>query len=275
MYSHVIRDYFDDGRITVPSLAARLQNKMRAAHDLEVIARRRGIRIEEPFTGDMIGPFQILSPGREWYVHWLVPAFEKSPDATSNRAGGLQQAGAWNIGALALDPMITDEWIIESWFAESLREDVTTTAENESSVVLYGNFGGRGVLLTGDAGIQALHHTAAVAEYSGIDLPSTLRFMQIPHHGSRHNVSTAALDRLLGPRQGFTGLPPDRVAYASAGKNSKSHPRQAVMNAFWRRGFQPFATRGTALRYSYQMPPRLGWGPATPMAFSETVETWD
>jgi hypothetical protein len=271
----LIRHHFDDGRITVTSLEARLQDRMRAAHDLEVIARRRGVPMEEPFAGKAIGPFQVLSPSDDWYVHTLVPAFEKSPDVTTNRPLGPLPASTGIIGALALAPTALGRGLVENWFFETLRDDVTTTAENESSVVLYGNFGGHGVLLTGDAGVHALHRAAAIAECSGTDLRGTLRFVQIPHHGSRHNVSTAALDRLLGPRQGFTGLPPDRVAYASAGKNSKSHPRQAVMNAFWRRGFQPFSTRGTALRYSYQMPPRPGWGPATPMAFSERVETWD
>ena len=274
-YSPLIRHYFDDGRITSASLSARLQDKMRAAHDLEILARNWGIRIEEPFAGKTIGPFQILSPVQDWYLHSLVPAFEKSPDASSNRLAGPPSASAGIMGALALAPTSIGRWLVENWFVETLRDDVTTTAENESSVVLYGNFGGHGVMLTGDAGIQALHRTAAMAEYSGIDLPGTLRFMQIPHHGSRRNVSTAALDRLIGPRKGFTGLPPDRVAYASAGKDSKSHPRQAVMNAFWRRGFQPFATRGTALSYSYQMPPRPGWGPVAPIGFSERVETWD
>lgn len=274
-YSPLIRHYFDDGRITVTSLAARLQDRMRAAHDLEVIARRRGIPIEEPFAGKAIGPFEVLSPSHDWYVHALVPAFEKSPEATTNRPLGPPPASAGIIGALALAPTAIGRWLVENCFFETLRDDVTTTAENESSVVLYGNFAGHGVLLTGDAGVEALRRTAMTAEYWGLDLPGTLKFMQIPHHGSRHNVSTAALDRLIGPRQGFTGIPPDRVAYASAGKDSKSHPRQAVMNAFWRRGFQPFATRGSGLRYSYQMPPRPGWGPVTPVAFAERVETWD
>jgi beta-lactamase superfamily II metal-dependent hydrolase len=176
---------------------------------------------------------------------------------------------------LALAASAAGDWLSENWFIESLREDVKTSAENESSAVLYGDFDGQGVLLTGDAGIQALNRTAECAEFNQINLPATLKFMQIPHHGSRRNVSTAALDRLIGPRLPFTGATPIRSAYASAGKESTSHPRKVVMNAFLRRGFQPFATRGNALRYSRQMPARAGWGPATPITFSEKVEAWD
>ena len=47
------------------------------------------------------------------------------------------------------------------------------------------------------------------------------------------------------------------------------------MNAFLRRGFQPYATRGIALQYRDQMPARPGWGPVTPIAFSDKVEAWD
>lgn len=75
---------------------------------------------------------------------------------------------------------------------------------------MYGNFDGQGVLLTGDAGVQALNRTASCAEFNQLDLPGTLRFMQIPHHGSRHNVSTSSLDRLIGRRLPFTGASAER-----------------------------------------------------------------
>ena len=248
---------------------------MRAAYDLETLARRRGIPIVEPFQGQAIGPFWVLSPHRDWYIHDLVPAFAKSPETKMRPGLGLRSSGPGLMGALALAASAAGDWLSENWFIESLREDVKTSAENESSVVLYGDFDGQGVLLTGDAGVQALSRTAECAEFNQINLPATLKFVQIPHHGSRHNVSTAALDRLIGPRLPFTGGTPARYAYASAGKESTSHPRKVVMNAFWRRGFQPFATRGNALRYFHQMPARAGWGPATPITFSDKVEAWD
>ena len=39
---------------------------------------------------------------------------------------------------------------------ETLEHDAATSAENESSAVLYGELGHRRVLLTGDAGVHAL-----------------------------------------------------------------------------------------------------------------------
>ena len=178
-------------------------------------------------------------------------------------------------GALALAAHNVGQWLLEHWHIEHLREDVSTSAENESSVVLYGVFEGEGVLLTGDAGVQALHQSAGYAEINGLDLPNRLKFMQIPHHGSRHNVSSSSLDRLIGPRILLPGAPTDKFAFASAGKDSQSHPRQMVLNAFLRRGFQTYATRGRTLCHGRQMPLRQGWGAAAPIAFSERVEAWD
>lgn len=274
-HSTLIHGYFADGRMTEASLAARLQDKMRAAYELESLAHRRDIPIAEPFLGQAIGPFWVLSPDRDWYLHELVPAFEKSPETKMKSGLGYRSARPGLMGALALAATAAGEWLSENWFTEHLHDDVTTSAENESSVVLYGNLDGRGILLTGDAGIQALTRTAACAEVNQIDLPATLKLVQIPHHGSRHNVSTAALDRLIGARLPFTGVAPARFACASAGKESTSHPRKVVMNAFLRRGFQPYATRGNALWYCHDMPPRDGWGPATPITFSDKVEAWD
>jgi beta-lactamase superfamily II metal-dependent hydrolase len=275
MHSALIRNYFADGRMTHASLAARLQDKMRPAYDLEALAHRRSIPIVEPFFGQQIGPFWVLSPDRDWYLHELVPAFEKSPETKARSGLGLRSPRPGIIGALALAANAAVGWLQENWSTESLREDVTTSAENESSVILYGELDGQAVLLTGDAGVQALGRTAASAEFNRLDLPNRLKFVQIPHHGSRHNVSTSTLDRLIGPRLSFSGVQPDRVAYASAGKDSTSHPRKVVMNAFLRRGYQPYATRGMTLRYSHQMPGRDGWGPATPIAFADKVEAWD
>jgi beta-lactamase superfamily II metal-dependent hydrolase len=271
-HSAVIHGYFADGRITEASLAARLQDTMRAAYELERLAQRLGIPITEPYQGQAIGPFWVLSPHRDWYIHDLIPTFEKSPDVKPGL--GLRRAPAGIVGALAIAAR-AGEWLMEHWHLEHLREDVSTSAENESSVVLYGNFDGEGVLLTGDAGVQALSRAAGCAEFNRLDLPNQLKFIQIPHHGSRRNVSSSTLDRLLGPRTSFTGAPAGRFAFASAGKDSQSHPRKMVLNAFLRRGFQPYATRGTTLRHSRQMPQRQGWTAATPIEFSERVEAWD
>ena len=141
-HSAIIRDYFKDGRITDESLAERLKTKMQAAYRLEEIATEKGIPIYEPFQGDPIGPFWVLSPPENWYIHELIPAFEKSPEQKP------AQAMAKTIGGLLADAVrMAGEWLSERWNIELLREDVETSAENESSVILFADFDGHGVLL--------------------------------------------------------------------------------------------------------------------------------
>lgn len=268
-YSAAILDYFKDGRITDDSLVERLKKKMSAAYELEKIAKESGVPIKDPFQGQKIGEFVVLSPEEEWYIHELIADFEKSPDKKS--PGTVQQATRYLTEAARK----VISWVTELWHQESLREDVETSAENESSVVLFAQLDGSGVLLTGDAGLQALHASADFTEGLGFDMPANLLFAQIPHHGSRHNVSTSVLDRLVGLRKEANDGISAKIAYVSAGKESTSHPRKMVLNAFIRRGCSVVSTKGRSIWYSKNMPGRTNWGPVTPHAFSERVEAWD
>jgi beta-lactamase superfamily II metal-dependent hydrolase len=273
-YSSVILDYFHDGRITSDSLRQRLQTKMRAAYELESIAIRKGILIREPFQGEWIGKFHVLSPSREVYVHELVPSFEKSP-ALKTADSATSQLSLGLLKSLMEVAKSATRWVAETLHIELLREGVETSAENESSAILYGYMEELlgGIVLTGDAGIQALTAAAEYLERNGLHPPSCVKFIQVPHHGSRHNVSPSVLDRLLGPK--ITSMPAEtRTAYVSAGAESTTHPRKMVINAFMRRGFDVIPTRGDYKCHSWGMPPRAGWSPVTPLAFSEQVEDW-
>jgi hypothetical protein len=86
----------------------------------------------------------------------------------------------------------------ETWEVETLEDFVQdrTTPSNESSVVQYANIHESKLLLTADAGVNALNEAADYAAVLGIPITS-LTFVQIPHHGSRRNVSRLVLNRLL------------------------------------------------------------------------------
>lgn len=272
-YSKEILEYFHDGRITSDSLAARLQDKMAAAYELEMLAKNKGIKVCEPIAGAMIGGyFRVLSPERNWYVHTLVPEFEKSPELKKSSASEAMDG----LGAM-LKGLVTKafDWIEEKWDVETLREDVSTSAENESSVVLFASIAAKGILLTGDAGVRALNAAAAYAESQGINMPTQVTFAQIPHHGSRNNVSTTVLDRLFGKRRNQTDGSRG-TAIASVGKKCETHPRQVVVNAFLRRGFKVLKTKGTAKWHYNNTPNREGWSICTDyLEFSAKVEAWE
>lgn len=276
-HSHLICDYFRDGRITDVSLIRRLQEKMRAAYELEQIAQGKEVEIREPFQGDQIGHFRVISPARDWYVHELIPAFEKSPEIklTERLLGRAEPSGLLKTLAEAARKGLT--WVTERWDLELLRENVETSAENESSVILYGYMpeDREGLLLTGDTGVRGLTAAADYLEKNNVSAAQHVNFIQVPHHGSRHNVSTSTLNRLVGPKLVLPTQASTKVAYVSASAESKTHPRKMVTNAFMRRGARVIVTRGEHKCYSRGMPGRTGWSPATPLTFSDQVEGWE
>ncbi|NUX98891.1 ComEC/Rec2 family competence protein [Paraburkholderia youngii] len=268
-YSDEICHYFRDGRITSASLAARLQQKMRAAYNLEKLAEEKGIPVYEPFAGALIGIFRVLSPDNFRYVHELVPEFEKSPELKEDTLAGLLAKLMDSASELVKKAV---SYVAEQWGEEYLPENVETSAENESSVVLYTEVQQKGFLLTGDAGVQTLRKAAECAAIWGFDIVRRVHLAQIPHHGSRRNVSTETLDLLFGPRNPVAGLPAARYAIASAAKEAPTHPKKRVVNAFVRRGFEICATKGQTIRYGIGMPGRPGWTSAPVLEFSTEVE---
>lgn len=163
-------------------------------------------------------------------------------------------------------------WLSENWSTETLREGGKTSEENESSIIQIAEFGDRRILLTGDAGLRSLGEAADLIE-SRLGYIPELRFMQIPHHGSRNNIAPSALDRWIG-KQVSEGENRKITAFVSASKESSTHPRKAVLNAFIRRGVKVVSTKGSAKRHSHNMPNRVGWSSVEPEPFSSTVEPY-
>ncbi len=257
-HSSIILDYFHDGRITDESLAERLKTKMAAAYEFEQLALSKGIQVIEPFQGMQIGSFYVMSPERDWYLHDLIADFTKSPKAKEVAAAdGQGLAGALRkIYEEAKATVMT--WVDEHWHIETLQENSETSAENESSVVLYAYLAERGLLITGDAGNQALKRVADYAQANNMNLPALLRFVQMPHHGSRHNVSPSVLDRILGPKL-TADTTTSRTAFVSCSSECTTHPRRVVTNAFRRRGFSTSRHKTPAMtwiRSSRNMPDR-------------------
>ncbi|MDB5838919.1 MAG: hypothetical protein JWQ23_871 [Herminiimonas sp.] len=76
LHSVLLRAYFEGNTDT--GLAASLTRQMHAAYSLEQLALERGVRIHEPFSGDEIGEFHILSPNRDWYISSVLGSLDRS-----------------------------------------------------------------------------------------------------------------------------------------------------------------------------------------------------
>lgn len=252
-----IIEHFKDGRITEESLARRFkEDGFPYAHALEEIALEKGIPIFEPYQGSAIGDFYVISPHKDWYLHDLIPDFNKTPQKKEATDSILKKFAE------------SVKRVFEDMNIETLKEDVSTSSDNESSTVLYAKLDGHGILLTGDAGIRALNHAYDYAISRDVDISIGLKFVQIPHHGSRHNVSPSILDKILGNK----GQSINKVAFVSAGKESKTHPRKVVTNAFIRRGCDVIATQGQSVSQPHNMPGKPGWTTVVPLSFSTEVE---
>lgn len=199
----------------------------------------------------------------------LVVASEKTPESVEEAEATKMQA----MGALFEKAVAKVAALLRALWGEEVFSPNETSAENEMSVVQYAWLCEQKIMLTADAGRAALTESADYCAVLGISLPGIDRF-QVPHHGSRRNVSTEVLDRLLGPRvaaqpaagaEGFT-------AVVSSAKKDEQHPRKAVVRAMVHRGGRVIATEGSCKRTSQNAPERPGWVTATPLPYPEEQE---
>lgn len=210
------------------------------------LAERVGTALNEPLAGNVIGPFTVLAPSGPRLAE-LIVQMDQTP-------AQMIEGAVAKVFRKAKQAIYS---VFETWSIETLQDPGPngTSVPNESSVVLYSPIGG-GVVLTGDAGVGALQDAIgnSIALSQPIIRPA---FVQIPHHGSRHNVSPAVLDQLLGPKFD-SEVVPFCMAYASVAAKSEM-PRRQVENAFRRRGYNTQSTKGRQLTWKHGFPGRPLW----------------
>lgn len=239
---------------SVEALKSKLKKIYCHTAALEELADDAAIPIRETFQGTQIGIFHVMAPARERYLQLVVQS-EKTPEgvtAEETLAEKISRAGAAIAKAAA--KLVNAIWGDEVFSTEP------TSSENEMSIVQYAKFDGTTFLLTGDAGREALAEVIDYAPVAGLALPGIDKF-QVPHHGSRRNVSSELLDSLLGPKVSETS-PRTSQAYISSAKADPDHPRKSVIRAMYHRGADVFATEGRSLATGVNRPARNGWGKA-------------
>ena len=249
-----------------------LQNQLKKIYPniaaLEEIAENKNIPIYEPFQGQHIGEFTVLAPTKNRYLDLVVDS-EQTPETVEDATKSATEKFTDYIEKAATK---TISFMKAAW-GEEVFSSEDTSAENEMSVIQYANLCRKRILLTGDTGRSGLSEAADYAGYVGLTLPGIDRF-QIPHHGSRRNVSTEILDRWLGQR--LPSRPSEGEwkfnAIVSSAKKDKDHPRKAVIRAFIHRGGKVFTTEGASLRTSYNAPDREGWTPVKPIEYPPEQE---
>jgi hypothetical protein len=250
-----------------------LYRDMRTLHpyliEMEAIVSRTNknslfqTEIHDVLQGSQIGSFRVLAPSRQRYIS-LIPDLPKTPKRYADSSPGLL-SGLFAEAKKAVTNYIDEKWDIETL---STNPQPPTGASNESSVVQMAVVDNERFLLTGDVGPDGLNEAADYATL--MELMGPLRFMQVPDHGSRHNVTPAVLDRWLGSR--VTQGVERGAAYASVGTNRTEHPRAQVTNAFRRRGYPVHTMRKVAKRHQLNMGGRDGYETSVPEPFKSEVE---
>jgi len=245
---------------SVDNLKKRLKELYPNLVKLEELAEENSVSIFEPFQGAQIGEFTVLAPSKGRYLDLLIES-EKTPEATkAAQESLLEAAGKILKKAVA--------FIRSAWGEEIFPED-DTSPENNMSVVQYANLCDQKILLTGDAGRATLSEAIEYAPVADLILPGIDR-IQVPHHGSRHNVSTEVLDRLLGAK--LDSQTENFTAIISAAKKDENHPRKSVIRAFIHRGAKVITTGGNSIRTGHNAPTREGWSSVEPVPYPEEQE---
>jgi len=266
---------FRDKRWTAAGLAKAIKDEYAIISEIVDLALEKGCAIHFPAQGARIGPFTVLAPNRATY-NYLLPQFDRTPEPDQ---AAIEAAQMWigkpNAFAKLMELALkaAEKWTSETWDNERLRDGGVTAASNESSVILYADLGpSNRLLLTGDAGVNALWWAVNFARANGLPLQQ-FSFVQVPHHGSRRNVGPTVLDALLGPKEPAST---NRfAAFVSAPKDDSSHPRKIVLNAFMRRGGKVIITQGAKKVHWGGFPARPGYVTAEAATFSSTVEDYD
>jgi beta-lactamase superfamily II metal-dependent hydrolase len=282
--THPDADHLNGLRTVVEELQVReLMVHMPRAHAASVVdfanlealdglidaARRRGVPITEPFEGvtRFSGELRILGPSQEFYEEKLKLHLEEEATGQGAAARALHATKSF---ALAARDLLTGT--LSGFPAETLGEDGDTSARNDASVITLLSVDGDRLLFTGDAGIEGLGRAADSYERNlGAFHDWPLKLLQVPHHGSRINLSPSLLNRVVGP----PGAPHAATeAIVSSAKADPKHPSPRVTNALGRRGIPVVATEGRGICIFSGDVRRQGWFPVEPigpLAESEDV----
>ena len=224
------------------------------------IATENDIEVKSPVQGESIGPLIVASPSSQFYETLVKGEIERE-EKSSFKA--------------LLEKMAN--LVTAFWDRDNLKEYPATSVCNESSTVLFGELTNKQyrILLTADAGIEALSKAYEYLKDQYDFQSGSLEFMQIPHHGSRHNLNTKTLNNLLGEKISEGGGENRGSAIASVAKKASNYPKKAVANAFITRGYSCSSTAKSLVCHPRNMPDRDGYVSLKPIQYSRMVEAVD
>lgn len=212
---------------------------LKTSNDLIDAIYARRIPYAEPFQGQEIGFLTVCGPTEDYY-ELLLDQFTdidniKKMDALYN----------------VYETTAALEDLVKSASSGVLSDIPITSPENNSSVILATSYKNRKFLFTADAGADALKKAIDIYDLGNC------KWMQLPHHGSRRNITQDLIEHFS----------PD-VAFVSA-IGDKKHPNKAVVNAIKKEGTKVYSTHyskgGNKWHHEGDVPERPSYKNATPL----------
>ena len=235
--------------------------------ELIEVADGNAINVKSPKQGAQIGPLVVASPSSAFYSNLVKGNLVRQGDERASFKSKFIRA-------------VTK--VVSLWSEDKLKDYPATSVCNESSTILYGKLMDEPyhILLTADAGIEALSRAYDYLEEKTGFSSESLTFIQIPHHGGRHNVNVDVLDNLLGKKIPQGNEAKRGISLVSVAKEAADYPKKAVSNAFLTRGYKCFSTREnnsgfTVWHHKGDMPKRKEFSSATPIEYFSEVESVD
>lgn len=249
----VVLEQLRVGALAVHDLAAHGGTGLKAAKattDLIGLAKREGTAVHEPFAGlNAFGEALLVAgPSKSFYEDLVAE------EVTAERAGTRRKAYGSTLREAA--QRLYARAVARFPFETDFDDAGGTGSRNNTSAIIDLRLGQNRFLFTGDAGVPALACALDYLDGRGRTdrYPS---FVQISHHGSRHNGSRALIERMVGPQ----GSDRRGYAYISISEEAAKDPRYPsprISNAFGRRGYEVAPTAGTSIFYVGDGASRVG-----------------
>lgn len=206
----------------VRRVANAIQESEATRHNLIEALEAQDVPINAPFTGAQIGPLVVLSPSPQFFDQ----QFGKLKNLTflSEMEERLSSKERQHLLRSIRTASPFDEVVAEMLDETSDLGGEPTSPENEVSTILalpWTNGVNEDIyLFTADAGCEAFNDVLDVFAQSLRRLP----WMQVPHHGSRRNLSQEMVDHLA-----------PKIAFISC-DGTRKHPSQKLVNALKEHG---------------------------------------
>lgn len=225
------------------------------AEELTKLVEKKGGKVVQPFTGvsGRNDSFVIAGPTEDFYKETLAEQAKTVRKAARAPSFAERFLGTTVVKAAK---KVLASFPVEIPFGDA----GGTNPRNNSSAILSLMIDGRHLVFPGDAGVPALEEGMGYLDSLGrtSDWP---RLIVLPHHGSRHNLDLAMIQRILGGHSDQT------YGFAVASVSEESdNPSPRVANAVGRRGYRVYATAGAGFRVPWNAPARPGWeNPIAPL----------